>query len=268
MPARLLGIGLPLTIAAGTLVGVGVLPGVSLVEALVLSIMLACTDAALGQAVVTDERIPSRIRQGLNVESGLNDGICVPLFFIALAVAEWDEGDVTAHFAVAPGARGDRLRPGRRRGRGHRSERFGAARDDAQRARREALAADPHPVVRAARGRHRARPRRQHLHRRLQRRVRLRRHGPRSAAARCRSSSTRAASCSTPSRSSSSAPPILGPALDDLTWQVVVYAVLSLTRRPDAAGRARVSRHRRAAAHGRRSSGGSARGGSRRSSSR
>jgi NhaP-type Na+/H+ or K+/H+ antiporter len=100
VPARLLGIGLPLTIAAGTLVGVGVLPGVSLVEALVLSIMLACTDAALGQAVVTDERIPSRIRQGLNVESGLNDGICVPLFFIALALAETDDGTLTAHSAV------------------------------------------------------------------------------------------------------------------------------------------------------------------------
>ena len=62
--------------------------------------MLACTDAALGQAVVTDERIPSRIRQGLNVESGLNDGICVPLFFIALAVAEWDEGASTPTAAV------------------------------------------------------------------------------------------------------------------------------------------------------------------------
>ena len=100
VPARLLGIGLPLTIAFGTLAGVGVLPGVSLVEALVLSIMLACTDAALGQAVVTDERVPSRIRQGLNVESGLNDGICVPLFFIALALAEWDEGALTGHAAV------------------------------------------------------------------------------------------------------------------------------------------------------------------------
>jgi NhaP-type Na+/H+ or K+/H+ antiporter len=100
VPVRLLGIGLPLTIAFGTLAGVGVLPGVSLVEALVLSIMLACTDAALGQAVVTDERVPSRIRQGLNVESGLNDGICVPLFFIALSLAEWDEGTVTAHAAV------------------------------------------------------------------------------------------------------------------------------------------------------------------------
>jgi sodium/hydrogen antiporter len=100
VPARLLGIGLPLTIAFGTLAGVGVLPGVSLVEALVLSIMLACTDAALGQAVVTDERVPSRIRQGLNVESGLNDGICVPLFFIALSLAAWDEGGLTAHAAV------------------------------------------------------------------------------------------------------------------------------------------------------------------------
>ena len=100
VPARLLGIGLPLTIAAGTLAGIGVLPGVSLAEALVLSIMLACTDAALGQAVVTDGRIPSRIRQGLNVESGLNDGICVPLFFIALAIAEAEEGATTAHAAL------------------------------------------------------------------------------------------------------------------------------------------------------------------------
>jgi NhaP-type Na+/H+ or K+/H+ antiporter len=100
VPARLLGIGLPLTIAAGVAVGLAVLPGVSLVEALVLSIMLACTDAALGQTVVTDERIPSRIRQGLNVESGLNDGICVPLFFIALAIAEAEEGALTASSAA------------------------------------------------------------------------------------------------------------------------------------------------------------------------
>lgn len=100
VPLRLLGIGLPLTIAAGALVGVAVLPGVSFVEAVVLAVILACTDAALGQAVVTDERIPSRIRQGLNVESGLNDGLCVPLFFIALAIAEAEEGALTAHGAV------------------------------------------------------------------------------------------------------------------------------------------------------------------------
>jgi NhaP-type Na+/H+ or K+/H+ antiporter len=50
--------------------------------------VLAPTDAALGQAVVTEPRLPSRIRQGLNVESGLNDGICVPLLLIALAAAD------------------------------------------------------------------------------------------------------------------------------------------------------------------------------------
>ena len=50
--------------------------------------MLAPTDAALGQAVVTEPRVPGRIRQGLNVESGLNDGICVPLLFAAVAAAD------------------------------------------------------------------------------------------------------------------------------------------------------------------------------------
>jgi sodium/hydrogen antiporter len=92
VPARLLGIGLPLTIAAGTLVALGLLPALSFVEALVLAIVLAPTDAALGQAVVTDPRLPSRIRQGLNVESGLNDGLCVPLLLIALAIGESEDG--------------------------------------------------------------------------------------------------------------------------------------------------------------------------------
>src|SRR6188472_2478854 len=100
VPLRLLGIGLPLTILAGAIAGAVIVPGVGFAEALVLAVVLACTDAALGQAVVSDERIPSRIRQGLNVESGLNDGICVPLFFIALGLAAADEGTMTAHAAV------------------------------------------------------------------------------------------------------------------------------------------------------------------------
>ena len=62
--------------------------------------LLAPTDAARGQAVVTEPRLPSRIRQGLNVESGLNDGICVPLLFIVLAVAEADSGEMTAGHAA------------------------------------------------------------------------------------------------------------------------------------------------------------------------
>ncbi len=100
IPLRLLGVGLPLTIAAGALAGVAIIPGLTLAESLVLAVILACTDAALGQAVVTDERVPSRIRQGLNVESGLNDGLCVPLFFIAIGLAEADAGTRSGHGAL------------------------------------------------------------------------------------------------------------------------------------------------------------------------
>ena len=94
MPVRLLAIGLPLTIVAGALAALGLLGELMLIEAVLLAIVLAPTDAALGQAVVTDRRIPSRVRQGLNVESGLNDGICVPLLLIAIAIAEAQEGAI------------------------------------------------------------------------------------------------------------------------------------------------------------------------------
>ncbi len=94
VPLRLLAIGLPLTIVAGALAGAAVLSELVLIEAIALAIVLAPTDAALGQAVVTDTRVPSRVRQGLNVESGLNDGICVPLLLIAIAVAEAEAGVV------------------------------------------------------------------------------------------------------------------------------------------------------------------------------
>ena len=92
VPTRLLGIGLPLTILAGWAIGVALFGSLSLAEVLILAVILAPTDAALGQVVVTDPRLPSRIRQGLNVESGLNDGICVPLLFIAVALAETGAG--------------------------------------------------------------------------------------------------------------------------------------------------------------------------------
>src|SRR3954454_12010608 len=100
LPARLLGIGLPLTIAAGALAAKLVLPQLSVMEAVLLAILLAPTDAALGQAVVTEPRLPLRIRQGLNVESGLNDGICVPLLLIALAAAEVEDKGATSGHAI------------------------------------------------------------------------------------------------------------------------------------------------------------------------
>ena len=99
-PLRLLAIGLPLTIVLGAVIARVMLPGLTVAEAVVLAIVLAPTDAALGQAVVSEPSLPSRVRQGLNVESGLNDGICVPLLLLALAVADVESNHVTAHHAA------------------------------------------------------------------------------------------------------------------------------------------------------------------------
>src|SRR5262245_41456965 len=100
LPIRLLGIGLPLTIVVGFVVALLLFGSLGWPEALVLAVVLAPTDAALGQAVVTLPSLPSLIRQGLNVESGLNDGVCVPLFGIALAVASTEAGITGVHQAV------------------------------------------------------------------------------------------------------------------------------------------------------------------------
>jgi sodium/hydrogen antiporter len=88
-PGRLLGLGLPLTIGFGTLVARAVL-SVSWAEAALIGSMLAPTDTALGLAVVTNERVPARVRRALNIESGLNDGIVTPfvVFFLAVVAAE------------------------------------------------------------------------------------------------------------------------------------------------------------------------------------
>jgi NhaP-type Na+/H+ or K+/H+ antiporter len=86
IPQRLLLIGLPLTILLGFGVGVLVFDGLTLLEIAILATLLAPTDAALGKAVVTNESVPPNIREGLNVESGLNDGICVPILFVFLAL--------------------------------------------------------------------------------------------------------------------------------------------------------------------------------------
>src|SRR5918993_1861404 len=90
LPLRLLGIGMPLTIAFGTATAALLLTDLSFWEAAIVGTVLAPTDAALGQAVVSNPRVPVRVRQALNVEAGLNDGLSVPflLLFLTLAVAE------------------------------------------------------------------------------------------------------------------------------------------------------------------------------------
>lgn len=89
LPQRLLGIGMPLTILVGTIVAVLLFDGFSIWEAALLAVILAPTDAGLGQVVVKSRLVPERIRQMLNVEAGLNDGLAMPFFslFIGLAAA-------------------------------------------------------------------------------------------------------------------------------------------------------------------------------------
>jgi NhaP-type Na+/H+ or K+/H+ antiporter len=87
IPQRLLLLGLPLTILLGFGFGLLLFPGMELFEIAVLATMLAPTDAALGKAVVTNPNVPITLRESLNVESGLNDGICVPILFVFIALA-------------------------------------------------------------------------------------------------------------------------------------------------------------------------------------
>lgn len=111
LPARLLGIGLPLTVGLGAVMTAALLTDLSWVEAALVATVLAPTDAALGEAVVANPAVPVRIRQALNIESGLNDGLVVPVFALLLAVAIGDElegpgvliGEAAAEVAIGVG---------------------------------------------------------------------------------------------------------------------------------------------------------------------
>lgn len=97
LPARLLSVGMLLTILLGAVAAKLVFPQFSWWEAGILAAILAPTDAGLGQIIVNSPQVPMRVRQALNVEAGLNDGLSVPflLFFIAMAAA----GEGGASFA-------------------------------------------------------------------------------------------------------------------------------------------------------------------------
>jgi sodium/hydrogen antiporter len=97
VPFRLLSLGLPLSIAFGWLTAKLVFPSMPLWEAALLGAILAPTDAALGAAVISNRRVPRLIRDALNVESGLNDGLALPFvtIFMALAAEELHTGDMS-----------------------------------------------------------------------------------------------------------------------------------------------------------------------------
>jgi NhaP-type Na+/H+ or K+/H+ antiporter len=99
LPLRLLGIGLPLTMVAGTVLALLLFPALGFWEAAALAVVLAPTDAALGEAVVLDSRVPGVVRRSLSAESGLNDGLALPFLIIALAFAEQGaDGGTVGHW--------------------------------------------------------------------------------------------------------------------------------------------------------------------------
>ncbi len=104
LPAKLLLIGLPITILFGFGAGTMIYPNLGWVEIAVLATMLAPTDAALGKAVISNESVPDSVREGLNVESGLNDGICVPvlLLFLSLAAGSTENGEILSQMIRLP----------------------------------------------------------------------------------------------------------------------------------------------------------------------
>ena len=101
LPVRLLGVGLPITIGLGAVVAWLLFPSFNIWQAVAIAAILAPTDAALGQAVVSSPTVPVRIRQALNVESGLNDGICLPILLMALSLAGQAEGRATAGYWIS-----------------------------------------------------------------------------------------------------------------------------------------------------------------------
>ncbi len=100
---RLLGAALPVTIGLGTLLAFALDSGAGIWLALLVGAALAPTDAALGAGMMANPAVPARIRRLINVESGLNDGIATPFVSVALAGAA-TAGEVAGHGPAAAAA--------------------------------------------------------------------------------------------------------------------------------------------------------------------
>ncbi len=102
LAVRLLSVGMLLTIVLGAGIALWIFPQLTIWEAGILAAILAPTDAGLGQIIVNSPLVPERIRQSLNVEAGLNDGLSVPflLFFMSLASLHGDPEKALGNFVV------------------------------------------------------------------------------------------------------------------------------------------------------------------------
>jgi len=92
LPTRLLAIGMPLTIVVGAGIAYLMFPSDGVIGAAIVATILAPTDAALGRAVVLNPRVPIKVREALGIESGLNDGIALPILLFLITLARAEEG--------------------------------------------------------------------------------------------------------------------------------------------------------------------------------
>jgi NhaP-type Na+/H+ or K+/H+ antiporter len=95
-PSLLLFVALPLTLLLGIAVALFLFSELSLIQAALLAIILTPTDAALSKGLLESKHVPEKIREGINTESGLNDGLCVPVFLIFILLAKNPESAITA----------------------------------------------------------------------------------------------------------------------------------------------------------------------------
>lgn len=100
-PGLLLFIALPLTLLLGIAVGLFLFAELSLIQAALIAIILTPTDAALSKGLLSSSEVPEKIREGINTESGLNDGLCVPVFLIFILLAKNPESAITASHVVS-----------------------------------------------------------------------------------------------------------------------------------------------------------------------
>jgi len=100
-PGLLLFIALPLTLLLGLAVGLFLFAELSLIQAALIAIILTPTDAALSKGLLSSSEVPEKIREGINTESGLNDGLCVPVFLIFILLAKNPESAITTSHVVS-----------------------------------------------------------------------------------------------------------------------------------------------------------------------
>lgn len=100
-PGLLLFIALPLTLLLGIGVSLFIFSELSLIQSALIAIILTPTDAALSKGLLASSQVPEKIREGINTESGLNDGLCVPVFLIFILLAKNPESAITVSHVVS-----------------------------------------------------------------------------------------------------------------------------------------------------------------------